>query len=86
MFSGGTATVMVGVDPVAFGSITKPLIDELELAEFWLAALVVERDDVNVDIDVDVDAESIAELVKLVVMDDTLVLVAVLDACVLVVG
>ena len=31
--SGGTATVMVGVDPVAFGSMTKPLVDELELLE-----------------------------------------------------
>jgi hypothetical protein len=76
VFSGGTATVIVGADPVAFGSITKPLVDELELLGSSSSASVDELDDVGVVL--------AAELLELVVIDDAFVLVDVLDVCVLV--
>lgn len=86
MSSGGTATVVVGVDPVAFGSRTRPFVEEIELVVCSLCVSVDELDGVGL--------ASTVELTELVSNvdddddddDDALVLVDDLDDCVLVVG
>lgn len=89
MSSGGTATVVVGVDPVAFGSRTRPFVDEIELVVCSFCVSVDELDGVGL--------ASTVELAKVVSDDEddddddddedaALVLVDDLDDCVLVVG